>query len=67
MSPAAKSADGASDLPELGYYTDANGLTWQLSAEDAQRLGYTAADKPDARSSPAKPAGPAAEGAPAPQ
>lgn len=46
-------------LPELGYYTDANGLTWQLNAEKAGALGYTAPDAPEARTRAAvKPAGP---------
>lgn len=44
-------------LPEVGYYTDANGLTWQLSAAEAGKLGYTAPDAPRARPR-AKPAGP---------
>lgn len=54
-------ASAGDGLPEVGYYTDANGLTWQLSAEEAGRLGYTEADRPEATTTAAvKPVGPPA-------
>jgi hypothetical protein len=46
-------------LPEIGYYTDANGLTWQLSAAKAAELGFTAPDKPGRAMTAPRPAGPA--------
>lgn len=45
------------DLPEVGYYTDENGLTWQLSAAEARKLGYTQPDQPEPTTAPT-PAGP---------
>ncbi len=54
-----------SALPELGYYTDENGYAWQLTAEQAAKLGYTAAD-PQRGDAPKKPAGPPPDGEAAP-
>lgn len=43
---------------EIGYYTDRNGLTWQLSADEAAALGFTAPDAAPSTPEPAVPAGP---------
>lgn len=52
-----KTDKAGADLPEVGYYTDANGYAWQLTAAEAKKLGYAAADPPPATQAPA-PAGP---------
>lgn len=50
-----------SALPEIGYYTDENGYAWQLTAEQAAKLGYTAPDE-QKRTPAKKPAGPPPDG-----
>lgn len=58
MAEKASTTTTKSDLPEVGYYTDENGLTWQLSAAEAAKLGYTAPDKPTVSAAAPAPAGP---------